>query len=112
MAEVNEEVLNKLVDAVDKLSERVEKLEEQLANGKQQKEYQQQKLPLTIKRGDRGFLLFLNSYKMVRNSPMLVLNQEQLMQLKAEIDKLLSVKTAKGKKVKKKEGFEEAVEDE
>jgi len=112
MSEKNaESMLKKLVDTVLELKERMDNIESKLENGEQTAERTRRKLPITLKQGNKGFLMFLNSYRMVRNNPMIILNEEQLLALKAEIDKLLSVKTAKGKKVEQKEGFEEALDE-
>jgi len=112
MSEENaESMLKKLVDTVLELKERMDNIESKLENGEQTAERARRKLPITLKQGNKGFLMFLNSYRMVRNNPMIILNEEQLLQLRSEIDKLLSVKTAKGKKVEQKEGFEEAIEE-
>ena len=63
---------------------------------------------VTLKQGKYGYMLFLNSYKMVRGKPMVLLSGRDLTALRAEIDKLLGSKT-KRSRINKKEGFEKAI---
>jgi len=112
MSDRIEERLNRLEDIVSRLAETVERLAngvaEKQSTAKQSNQAQQAESKITLKQGKYGYMLFLNSYKMVRGKPMVLLSGRDLTALKAEIDKLLGSKT-KRSKINKKEGFEKAI---
>ena len=112
MADSLEDRLSRLESVVEKLAETVEQLANNVAekqsNQASNKQANSQPAKVTLKQGKYGYMLFLNSYKMVRGKPMVLLSGRDLTALKAEIDKLLGSKT-KRSKINKKEGFEKAI---
>ena len=112
MVDSLEDRLSRLERVVEKLTETVERLAngvaEKQSTAKQSNQAQQAESKITLKQGKYGYMLFLNSYKMVRGKPMVLLSGRDLTALKAEIDKLLSRNT-KRSKINKKEGFEKAI---
>ena len=112
-SEVLKEILNKL----EELDERISKIENGKATRKVASKtthnsnngYSNQ-LPITIKLGNKGYLIFLNNYKMVRNTPMTIVNGKQLMLLRNHIDMLLGT-AKKRSQVRRIEGFENALEE-
>jgi len=112
MADSLEDRLSRLESVVEKLAETVEQLANNVAekqsNQASNKQANSQPAKVTLKQGKYGYMLFLNSYKMVRGKPMVLLSGRDLTALKAEIDKLLSRNT-KRSKINKKEGFEKAI---
>lgn len=112
MSDSIEDRLNRLENVVYKLAETVEGLANGVAEKQSQqanyKQASQQSSKITLKQGRAGYMLFLNSYKMVRGKPMALLSGKDLVALKAEIDKLLASKP-KSRKMSKKEGFENAL---
>jgi len=108
------EILKQILEKLEEMDERIKALE----NGKQYQSYdrasngyEEAKLPVSIKRGRKGILLFLNSYKYARNKPYVILNNKQLAQLKAEIDRLLRSGESKKKQIERKEGYNSAIEE-
>jgi len=112
MADSLEDRLSRLESVVEKLAETVEQLANNVAekqsNQASNKQANSQPAKVTLKQGKYGYMLFLNSYKMVRGKPMVLLSGRDLTALKAEIDKLLGSKT-KRSRINKKEGFEKAI---
>jgi len=107
-----EERVGKLEEKFEKLANAFEQLANAVLNQKpaSQNSTKQASQPakVTLKQGRAGYLLFLNSYKIVRGKPMTILSGRELASLKAEIDKLLA-DSSKNRRVKKKEGFENAI---
>jgi len=123
MSDRIEERLNRLEDIVSRLAETVEQLanksnitfgdlgveagnyrdidlpEKRNRNSYQasNKQANNQPAKVTLKQGKYGYMLFLNSYKMVRGKPMVLLSGRDLTALRAEIDKLLSRNTKSSK---------------
>ena len=112
MSDRIEERLSRLENIVSRLAETVERLAngvaEKQSNQASNKQANSKPAKVTLKQGKYGYMLFLNSYKMVRGKPMVLLSGRDLTALKAEIDKLLSRNT-KRSKINKKEGFEKAI---
>ena len=111
MSEDVEKRLDRLEQAVESVAKAVEQLANAVLNkpatNKQAKQSDSKQAKYTLKQGRAGYLLFLNNYKMVRGKPMAILSGKELSQLRAEIDRLLRNKS--GKKVSRKEGFENAL---
>ena len=108
------EILKQILEKLEDMDERIKALE----NGKQYQSYdrasngyEEAKLPVSIKRGRKGVLLFLNSYRYARNKPYVILSDKQLAQLKAEIDKLLRSGGSKKSAIERREGFNSAIEE-
>ena len=101
MADSLEDRLSRLESVVEKLAETVEQLANNVAekqsNQASNKQANSQPAKVTLKQGKYGYMLFLNSYKMVRGKPMVLLSGRDLTALKAEIDKLLSRNTRSSK---------------
>jgi len=112
MSDRIEERLNRLEQAVESVAKAVEQLANAVLNkpaaNNQAKQNSSKPAKVVLKKGKAGYLLFLNNYKTVRGSAMVVLSGKELASLKAEIDKLLA-DSSKNRRVKKKEGFENAI---